>query len=609
MSKEYEKEKSIKEELECENFGFCSIKKQKYEKTEELNNSDIEDLIKNGHLKDFMSKEHIVVKRQNWSFLDWNENGYPRYYKDAILNASRYLKDKILTKLVQKQYSLLPDEAPMREVMRIINNKFIRALDYRKLNYGDIVKKANLFIKRFNFSKAEISFFKKHNIKYRTLIHRYDWLINNSLAIDFFREVIYPIFNKSPSEDDIEKAGFSGYWKRAYNTLGLNLNDIIIGAGFTPNIEYKYSYVGWDLEKHIKFFYEKILPNLRLKHDFGLKEIPKSGQIDKSEFRGFRKSLKRLDYTYNDFVKYLGFDPHWEVIYTQTTYKGLLNYFIEIIYPDLSEIFELDENEAPSYEEVEKYYRGFLNSILRFNKSYSDIVSYLNLNSRQIINQRIGILNHDILKFFIPDIINGQNLTPIYFTETEIFYPQQGFRIDAIIIINNTFLKHLKTRFKKLVEEIPELRNFLSNFYYLLASKDYLLIEFSLGFFKRNKLHKNLIARKTSKYRNLPNSLLLLVGTRWDSYKLYFELPSSIRYKTKQVKMDDTRLVSPLLFEKIIGIPENHTSTFYDIIQLSAEKDIYSLEQLLKKYEEKNIKNFSTEDFIRLRKQKTLDYF
>ncbi len=579
------------------------------EKLEEFNNIDVERLIKNGQSKVFMSNENFVAKRQNWSFLDWNENGKPRSYEDAIFNASKYLKDSILTELVQEKYSLLPDEAPRREVVREINSGFIRALDFRKLKYGDIVKEANLLIKRFDFSKAEISFFKKHDIKYRTLIHRYDWLINESLAIDFFQEVIYPIFNRIPTEYEIEKAGFSGYWSRAYNTLGLTLNNIIIGAGFSPNIEYMYSYAGWDIEKHIEFFYEIILPNLRLKHKFGLNEIPKSGQIDNSEFRGFRKSLKRLGYTYNDFVKYLGFEPHWEVIYTQTMYKGLLNYFIEIIYPDLSEIFELDENEAPSYEEVEKYYRGFLNSILRFNKSYSDVVNDLNLNSRQIINQRIGILNHDILKLFIPDIINRQYNTPIYLTETEIFYPQQGFRIDALIILYEVFLKHMKSRFKKLIEEIPELRDFLSNFYNLLASKDYLLIDFSLGFFKRNKLHKNLVARKTLKYRNLPNSLFLLVGTRWDSYRFNLELPSSIRYKTKQVKMDDTRVVSPFLFEKIIGIPENHTSTFYDIIQLSAEKEICSLEQLLKKYEQKNIKNFGTEDFIRLRKQKTLDYF
>ena len=555
------------------------------------------------------TKEKKKEKRKNWSFLDWNENGIPRSYKDAILNASKYLKDRILTELVQKQYSLLTDEAPRRKVIREINGGFIRVIDFRKLKYSDIVNKANLLIKRFSFTTAEISFFKKHNIKYRTLIHRYDWLTSKRLAFDFFREIIYPNFKRIPTQCEIEKAGFSGYWARAYRKLDLTLNDIIIGAGFSPKIEYKYNYEGWDLEKHIEFFYEDILPNLRSNYGFGLNEIPTSGQIDSSEFRGFRKSLKRLGYTYNDFIKDLGFKPHWEVIYTQNTYKALLDYFREVIYPNLSEIFELDENEAPSYEEVEKYYRGFLSSIERFNKKYSDLVSSLNLKSRQEISQRIGILDHDLLKLFISDVINRQELTPIYFTETEVFYPQKGYRIDGLIILNNVFLRHMETRFNILIKNRPELRIFLSNLYIKLKSKDYLLIDFSLGFFRREKIHKNLVARKTLKYRNLPNSLLLLVGTRWDSNKLYLELPSSIRYKTKQVKMDDTRLISPFLFEKIVGIPKNHLGTFYDIIQLSAEKDIYGLEQLLKIFEQKNIKKYGTEDFIRLRKQKTLDFF
>ena len=104
---------------------------------------------------------------------------------------------------------------------------------------------------------------------------------------------------------------------------------------------------------------------------------------------------------YKNRIKKLGFDPHWDVIYRQTTYKGLLDYFLKTIYPNLSEIFELDENEAPSYEEVEKHYRGFLNSIGRFNKKFSDVVSDLNLTLRQKITQQIGRLNHNILSLFI----------------------------------------------------------------------------------------------------------------------------------------------------------------------------------------------------------------
>ena len=554
-------------------------------------------------------KEKKKEKRKNWSFLDWNENRIPRSYEDAILNGSRYLKNIILTEFVQKQYSLLTDEAPRREVTRKVNGGFIRALDFRKLKYSDVVNKANLIIKRYDFTTAEISFFKKHNIKYRTLIHHYDWLTSKRLAFDFFRKVIYPNFKKIPTQCEIEKAGFSGYWARAYRKLDLTLNDIIIGAGFSPNIEYKYKYTGWDLEKHVEFYYEEILPNLRLKYGFGHNEIPTSNIINSSEFRGFKKSLKRIGYTYNEFIKYLGFDPHWEVIYTQTTYKGLLNYFRETIYPNLSEIFELDENEAPSYEELEKYYRGFLDSIGRFNKRYSDLVADLNLTSRQKISQRSGILNHELLKLLISDVINRQESTLIYFTETEIYYPQQGYRIDGLIMINNVFLKHMKSSFNILIKNRPELRNFLTNLYTKLKSKDYLLIDFSLGFFSRKKIHKNLVARKTLKYRKLPNSLLLLVGTSWDSNNLYFELPSSIRYKTKQVKMDDTSLISPFLLEKIIGIPKNKLDTFYEVIQLSAENDICGLEQLLKIYEQKNIKKCGTEDFIRLRKQKTLDFY
>ena len=198
---------------------------------------------------------------------------------------------------------------------------------------------------------------------------------------------------------------------------------------------------------------------------------------------------------------------------------------------------------------------------------------------------------------------------PIYFAETEIFYPQQGYRIDGLIILNKVFLRHMESRFNILIKKIPELRNFLSNLYIKLKSKDYLLIDFSLGLFKKDKKHKKLVARKTLKYRNLPNSLLLLVGTRWDSNKLYLELTPRIRYKAKQVKLEDTRLISPFLFEKIVGIPKNYLDTFSDIIQLSAEKDIYGLEQLLKIYEQKNIKKYGTDDFARLSKQKILDFF
>ena len=58
-----------------------------------------------------------------------------------------------------------------------------------------------------------------------------------------------------------------------------------------------------------------------------------------------------------------------------------------------------------------------------------------------------------------------------------------------------------------------------------------------------------------------------------------------------------------------MGILKNQLDTFYGIIRLSVEKDIYGLRLLLKTWEQKNVKKYGTEDIIKLRKQKALDYF
>ena len=294
-----------------------------------------------------------------------------------------------------------------------------------------------------NFTKEELDFLKNIGINPENLKTRWQW-VNEKTAIAFYRDIIYPHFNRVPNRDEIDNIGYRGF-RNALKRIDKTLSDIIKKLGFTPNFEYKY--VGMDFQDLVNFFINKIYPDLKerlpleedkpptrsqvalngyrgftynldkLKKRYGdllkeagfepLKEykykgksfqdlikmfktqiypdlikrkiikvgtVPTENDMRSNGYSGFIKAIRRKSKTWTGLLRAAGFKPKYERLYDNKTYKQLISLFKNTIYPNITEIYSLEENEAPLYDHIEKHYRGFLQGLSRVRKKYSELL-------------------------------------------------------------------------------------------------------------------------------------------------------------------------------------------------------------------------------------------
>ena len=477
----------------------------------------------------------------------------------------------------------------------------------------DRISKVNpivLFInKNKRFTMNEINFLQKNNIKIENLKTRYDWVKNENIASKFYREVIYSQFKRIPTTRELHKIGYTGFMAAVKKNLKIGMTELVKKAGFTPSFEFKYEYKDKSLTDLQKFFLNEIYPNFKLKKNLEENQPPTSKEIGLSEYRGLLKALKNKNYSYNEFIRSMGFKPNYEIIYHDKSYSELKDFFTKEIIPDLKEKFELEDYESPSYDEVEKHYRGLLNSLNRFDKTYLDLIKDLNLTPRQISEAELGKTNHEALTFLLSEFMNHERTIPNYYSETKILYPVRNLKIDGLIINNVNYSADVRDRLKNLINIDKKYKNQIKNLMSNIRDKDFLLFDFSNAYFKRNntKIRTELIARKILKYHELDKSILFLVGTRWPYKQSMRNLPFALGYKNKNISTKDTWLISPFFFSKIIGLNGENLRKFNNIISLNQEGNVKGIKEILEDFNKNNIKILSTSHFKKFLKNSSLN--
>ena len=67
--------------------------------------------------------------------------------------------------------------------------------------------------------------------------------------------------------------------------------------------------------------------------------------------------------------------------------------------PRMLDIYDFSENEAPSYEEVEINYRGFIEALIRHGKKLSDVINDAGYIPRKFSN--LGVITHSLMNLLL----------------------------------------------------------------------------------------------------------------------------------------------------------------------------------------------------------------
>lgn len=454
------------------------------------------------------------------------------------------------------------------------------------------------------FTQNEIEFLKNKDIKIENLKSRYSWVKNEKIAAQFYREVIHSQFKRVPTRRELHQHGFSGYMNAIRKNLGTNMTDLIKSAGFSPQFEFRFKYDGKNLSDLKIFYTRKVYPDLKSRHGLEGFRQPTFDHIKFSEYRGFTNALRKLGYSYNEFIKELGYKPNYELLYKNKSYSELRKIFKTHIIPNLNKKmrYKSEYKDAPSYEDVETYYRGFLNTLNRFNKSYLDFVKDLGLTPRQKFEAKLGVANHEALKFIISESMNHTNKKLNYYSEIKIF-PKRNLQIDGLIINNINLSKSIKSRITNF--SITETQ--ASNLTKKIPKSDFLLFDFSNGYFHRNHvIRTELVARKIQKYQNLDKALLFLVGTRWPYQKMIKDLPKVINYRDSNFSTQNTLLVNPPFFSKLVGLEGDNLINFNNLILFNEKCDLENINKIIEESKEKDIKILDTLHFKNALKKRSL---
>ena len=471
--------------------------------------------------------------------------------------------------------------------------------------------KPNPIVLYFNnnkkFTKNDIEFLQKNDINIEDLKSRYSWVENEKIAAQFYREVIHSQFIRIPTTLELHKSGFSGYMNAVRKKLRIGYTELVKKSGFTPQYEVRFKYDDKNFSDLQEFFTGKVYPELRTRHGLEGFQPPTSTHISSSEYRGLLSALKKLGYSYNEFIKNIGFKPKYEYIYKNKSYSELKTIFKEQIVPDLNEKLKLKSKsehfETPSYDEVETYYRGFINTIDRFNKSYIDFVKDLGLNPRQTFEAELGVANHEALKFVISESMNHDKNRFNYYSEIKILHPKRNLQIDGLIINNTSFSKDIKRKMENFNIRETQASNLIKE----IPKKDFILFDFSNGYFCRNNIIRTeLIARKIQKYHNLDNSLLFLVGTRWPYQKSIRELPRVINNNNTNISTQNTFLINPSLFSRLVGLEGESLRNFNNIISFNEKRDLEGIKEIIDEYKERKIIILNTDHFKNALKNRSL---
>lgn len=160
-------------------------------------------------------------------------------------------------------------------------------------------------------TKEELEFLRKIGINPKNLRYRWGW-VDEEKSLSFYREVIYPHFNRVPGIKEINKLGYRGFLN-ALKKICKSYVKFVKKAGFIPNVEYKY--VGLDFDSLVKYFKKTIYPELKIRLSLDENTPPTATQINKNGYSSFLTKIYKKNKSYYDLIRAAGFNVN---IFNQT---------------------------------------------------------------------------------------------------------------------------------------------------------------------------------------------------------------------------------------------------------------------------------------------------
>ncbi len=422
-------------------------------------------------------------------------------------------------------------------------------------------------------------------------------------------ELNYPVDRRSYLKQGLVSRDYRGFIDRLYKLASNEGSTDNIWAnflkknGFEPLKEFHYKSKSF-LEL-IDIFVKIIYPDLKKKYNLSDKQAPLKEQVAK-DYSGFRTAIRRLGYKLSDIYITLNFKQKFWQLYDKKSYKELLIFFKDIIQPTLLDIYDFSENEAPSYEEVEINYRGFIEALNRHGKKLSDVINDAGYIPRKFSN--LGVITHSLMNILLSYCINNCNFPSTYYSEVELFSSSKH-RIDGFLFVSISLISFFKEQVKNLYPNIKNKQESEEILLLLrkLEGKQHLLFDFSNAFFKRNKTNSEVIARKIKKYLDYPSSFLVLIGTNWSHLRLIKRLPVSVKYKETYYNTTNVVLISPELLGILLGIKGKYKEYLNEIILNNKNEDIDELKDLYNSLEKTlKINLYSTDKFNKIKEKNTL---
>jgi hypothetical protein len=437
--------------------------------------------------------------------------------------------------------------------------------------------------------------------------------MNFQELVEFFLNEIIPDLlnqeflkqNQTPSLEDLNNAGYRGFIDRIYK-LNKSYNELLCTINLAPNKVFQYR--GKSYQDLLDIYDSEIYPNLKKKYYFNDNEYPTKEQIQE-DYSGFLQKLYKQGNSYIDLVKEKGYRPNYEFLYKDKNYSELLEYFYNEIQPTLQEIYDFPSDAAPSYGEVEKHYRGFLAALGRLDKKFSEIIKDSGLSQRAF--EDLGKATHKALNLLLSQFINQEKLSFNYYTEVELFYPSSKHRIDGVFIVNPKLVNYIMPNINRIIKEIPldeKRRNLISGFIDRVFRCNYLLIDFSNGYFRRGDINTELIGCKMQKYLDFCNSFLLLIGVNWEGDDLIQSLPFSVKNKCMNLSTKKVALINLSFLCELLNFDNETKNLLAEITLYNNLEDIENLKRLINRLDRNpNLKIFSTKEFFNYLQKTRLD--
>lgn len=207
------------------------------------------------------------------------------------------------------------------------------------------------------------------------------------------------------------------------------------------------------------------------------------------------------------------------------------------------------------------------------------------------------------MNLLLSHFINRDKIPYKYYSEIELFYPSTKHRIDGLLFVTKSLLKCININVKTYCIR-SRLSNKEKNLVDILIrsieKSNFLLLDFSNGFFKRGRANSELIARKMMKYLDLPNSYLLCVGTNWIGKTLIRKLPISLKYKDRNFSTNNTAFISPFLLDVIFGFDFLTSDILKNIISSNIARKHGDLKKIIHSTTIiKKLKFYYTDDFLK----------